>query len=107
MEAELIGRAQQHYYVQGRGRRLLAYSICSSPNQVPLHRSVMNEQKARGTSWAMIKESTVLSNSSDEKAGHARTPILSLSIPIVPVLRGFAPCPLRAVTLTCLLSESS
>ncbi|GFN92914.1 hypothetical protein PoB_001942000 [Plakobranchus ocellatus] len=29
------------------------------------------KQKARGTSWAVIKESTVLTYSSDKKAGHA------------------------------------
>ncbi|GFN80366.1 hypothetical protein PoB_000687200 [Plakobranchus ocellatus] len=44
-----------------------------------------SKQKARGTSWAVIKESTVLTYSSDKKAGHARTPMLSLSRPIVPV----------------------
>ncbi|GFN91869.1 hypothetical protein PoB_001837500 [Plakobranchus ocellatus] len=47
----------------------------------------INKQKVRGTSWAVINESTVLSYSSDKKAGHARTPILSLSRPIV-LVRG-------------------
>ncbi|GFO40530.1 hypothetical protein PoB_006703500 [Plakobranchus ocellatus] len=55
-------------YTEGRRRRLLAYRGCSSPNQVPLQRSVINKQKARGTSWAVIKESSVLSYTSDKKA---------------------------------------
>ncbi|GFO41866.1 hypothetical protein PoB_006837100 [Plakobranchus ocellatus] len=42
-------------------------------------------QKGRGTHWAVTKESLVLSYSSDKKAGHARTPMLSLPRPIVPI----------------------
>ncbi|GFN91118.1 hypothetical protein PoB_001762400 [Plakobranchus ocellatus] len=74
-----------YYYVEGRGRRLLAYRSCSSPNQVPLQRPVLNTPKARETSWAVIKERTVLYYSSGKRAGHARTPIFSLSRPLVPV----------------------
>ncbi|GFO17331.1 hypothetical protein PoB_004383600 [Plakobranchus ocellatus] len=67
-----------YYYAEGRGRRLLAYHSCSSPNQGPLQRSLINKQKARGTSWVVVKESTVLSYSSDKKAGHALTLVPSL-----------------------------
>ncbi|GFN95706.1 hypothetical protein PoB_002221200 [Plakobranchus ocellatus] len=70
----------QTYYAEGRGRRLPAYRRCSSPNQVPIQRPVMNKEKARGTNWALIRESIVLSYSSDNKAGHS-----SLSRTIVPV----------------------
>ncbi|GFO07502.1 hypothetical protein PoB_003400700 [Plakobranchus ocellatus] len=78
IDAELAGRAQlAYYYADGRGNRLLAYPSCSSPNQLPLQRLVIYKQKARGTSWVMIKESIVLSYSSGKKAGHASTPIPS------------------------------
>ncbi|GFN88748.1 hypothetical protein PoB_001525400 [Plakobranchus ocellatus] len=73
------------YYAEGRGHQLLAYRSCSSLNQVPLQRPVMNKEKARGTSWAMIRQSIVLSYSSDKKAGDARTPILLLPRPIFTV----------------------
>ncbi|GFN96117.1 serine/threonine-protein kinase ctr1 [Plakobranchus ocellatus] len=43
------------------------------------------EEKARGMDWTMIRESTVLSYSSDKTAGHPCTPILSLSPSTVPV----------------------
>ncbi|GFN91442.1 hypothetical protein PoB_001794800 [Plakobranchus ocellatus] len=43
--------------------------------------TVSKWRQARGTSRAVVKESTVLSYSSDKKAGHARTSILVLSLP--------------------------
>ncbi|GFO19899.1 hypothetical protein PoB_004640400 [Plakobranchus ocellatus] len=66
---------------EGCGHQLPSYRSCSSPNQVPLQQPVINKQKARGTSWAVIKESTFLSYSSDKKVGHACTPILLLPKP--------------------------
>ncbi|GFO01096.1 hypothetical protein PoB_002760100 [Plakobranchus ocellatus] len=48
----------------------------SSPNQAPLQQPVIDKGKARGTSWAVIKESMVLFYSLDKKTGHARTPYL-------------------------------
>ncbi|GFO44333.1 hypothetical protein PoB_007083800 [Plakobranchus ocellatus] len=77
----------QTYYVEGRGRQLLAYRSCSSHNQISLQRPVIKKEKARGTNWALIRESFVLYYSSDKKAGHARKPIVSLSRLIVPVQR--------------------
>ncbi|GFO26519.1 hypothetical protein PoB_005302400 [Plakobranchus ocellatus] len=68
-----------YYSTEGHCHRLLAYCSCSSPNQVLLQRPIINKQKARGTSWAVNKESTVLSYSSDKKTGHARRPILAPS----------------------------
>ncbi|GFN87074.1 hypothetical protein PoB_001358000, partial [Plakobranchus ocellatus] len=55
-----LGGHAQLLFAEGRGRRLLAYRSCTSPNQVPLQRPVSNKEKARGASWAVIKESTVL-----------------------------------------------
>ncbi|GFO19532.1 hypothetical protein PoB_004603700 [Plakobranchus ocellatus] len=83
IDSELVGVLNYYYYADGRGRRLLAYRSCSSPNEVPLQlqRPVINKQKVRGTSWAVIKESTVLSCSSDKRVAHARTSMLSLPKP--------------------------
>ncbi|GFN88642.1 hypothetical protein PoB_001514800 [Plakobranchus ocellatus] len=52
---------------------------------VPL--PIINKQKARGMSWAVIKESTVFLFIRQKKTGHTRRPILVLSLPstIVPV----------------------
>ncbi|GFN79653.1 hypothetical protein PoB_000615900 [Plakobranchus ocellatus] len=61
-----------YYYAEGRGHQLLAYRSCSSPNQVPLQRPVINKQKARGTSWAVFKKSIVLSYSSHKMTGYFR-----------------------------------
>ncbi|GFN91828.1 hypothetical protein PoB_001833400 [Plakobranchus ocellatus] len=83
---ELAGRALL-VLSRIRGRRLLASRSCSSPNQVSFQRPVINKEKARGTSWAVIRVSIVLSYSSDNKEGDARTPILLLSRPIVTVQR--------------------
>ncbi|GFO09047.1 hypothetical protein PoB_003555200 [Plakobranchus ocellatus] len=54
--------------------------VVARPTQGPLQRPVIKKQKARGTSWAVIKENTVLSYSSGKKTGHARRPILILSL---------------------------
>ncbi|GFN82056.1 reverse transcriptase [Plakobranchus ocellatus] len=64
---------------------------CSSPNR--LQRPVINKQKASGTSWTVIKESTVLAYSSYKRAGHAH--ILLLPRPMVqsgriPVMQSFS-----------------
>ncbi|GFN85995.1 hypothetical protein PoB_001250100 [Plakobranchus ocellatus] len=48
-------------------------TVASSPNQVPLQRSVVNKQNARGTSWAVIRESTVLSKQEGKARLHTHT----------------------------------
>ncbi|GFO43936.1 hypothetical protein PoB_007044100 [Plakobranchus ocellatus] len=45
---------------------LLAYRSYSLSNLGPLQRRVINRQKAKGTRWAVIRESTVLYYSSDK-----------------------------------------
>ncbi|GFN93890.1 hypothetical protein PoB_002039600 [Plakobranchus ocellatus] len=60
------------YYAEGHDHQLLAYRSCSSTNQIPLQRPVINKQKARDTSWAGIKESTVVvMNSTDDILRHS------------------------------------
>ncbi|GFO46820.1 hypothetical protein PoB_007332500 [Plakobranchus ocellatus] len=75
-EAEQAGHAQL-LYAEGPGRRLRAV-VVRPPKLLYLQRSVINKQKGRSTSWAVIKESTVLSG---KKAGHARIPSLPKQAP--------------------------
>ncbi|GFO12755.1 hypothetical protein PoB_003926000 [Plakobranchus ocellatus] len=69
-----------YHYAEGRFRQLLALTpqLQLAQQSSFTQRPVMNKQNAVGMSWAVIKESAVLSSSSGKKAGHAPV-TLSLS----------------------------